>query len=213
MCPLPLDKVPDLVYYPIAMNRVDPIRDYREVEKLKRVAKERSLRDFVIIVFGLNTALRARDLLALQVNDVIDEAGRIKDEFVIREGKTGRERVIKVNRPMREALTEYLSANQHLSNYVYLFPAERSGPVWAPDRPLKTQSFYLHLKKYAVLAGIKGRIGMHSLRKTWGYFARKEGTPWEIIAEALNHQAPAVTRRYLGITQEEVVNVYTKVEI
>jgi integrase len=46
------------------------------------------------------------------------------------------------------------------------------------------------------------------LRKTWGYMARKyRGTPIELIQEKLGHASPAVTRRYIGITSDEIENV------
>jgi site-specific recombinase XerD len=53
--------------------------------------------------------------------------------------------------------------------------------------------------------GLEGeRFGTHTLRKTWGYQARKQGVSIEKINEKLGHKSVIVTKRYIGITQEEI---------
>jgi integrase len=52
--------------------------------------------------------------------------------------------------------------------------------------------------------GLTGNYGTHTLRKTWGYQARLSGVPMEIIMEKLNHTSFAMTKRYLGITDDEL---------
>lgn len=43
--------------------------------------------------------------------------------------------------------------------------------------------------------GITDRIGAHSMRKSWGYQAQKEGVPIDLIQKKLGHSSPGVTRR------------------
>jgi site-specific recombinase XerD len=52
--------------------------------------------------------------------------------------------------------------------------------------------------------GLTGNYGTHSLRKTWGYHARLSGVPLELIMHKLNHANVSVTKRYLGITDDEL---------
>jgi integrase len=52
--------------------------------------------------------------------------------------------------------------------------------------------------------GLPGNYSTHTLRKTWGYHARQNGVPMELIMEKLNHTNFAVTKRYLGITDDEL---------
>jgi len=62
--------------------------------------------------------------------------------------------------------------------------------------------------------GLTGRYGGHTLRKTWGYMARKyHGIPIELIQEKLGHTTPAVTRRYIGITDDEITDVENRVNL
>jgi len=62
--------------------------------------------------------------------------------------------------------------------------------------------------------GLEGeRYGTHTLRKTWGYQARIQGVSIEQIAEKLGHKCVTVTRRYMGISQEEINQIEKEVEI
>ncbi len=52
------------------------------------------------------------------------------------------------------------------------------------------------------------------MRKTWGYMARKyHGITIELIQEKLGHTTPAVTRRYIGITDDEIEDVENRVNL
>ncbi|GMA66225.1 hypothetical protein GCM10025859_67000 [Alicyclobacillus fastidiosus] len=64
------------------------------------------------------------------------------------------------------------------------------------------------LNNAAKVAGIKDRIGTHTLRKTFAYHAYKQGKDITLIQKLLNHSAPSVTLRYIGITQDEMDDVY-----
>ena len=54
---------------------------------------------------------------------------------------------------------------------------------------------------------------MHTLRKTWGYQARQNGIPLELIQQKLRHSAPSITRRYIGITADEIEQVENEVNL
>ena len=52
------------------MELVDPIRDRKQLENMKRYLKVHNLRDWLLFVLGINSGLRVSDLLALQIEDV-----------------------------------------------------------------------------------------------------------------------------------------------
>ena len=48
------------------------------------------------------------------------------------------------------------------------------------------------------------RIGTYTLRKIWGYQTCKKGITIEQISEKLGHRSSIVTKRYIGINQDEI---------
>lgn len=56
-------------------------------------------------------------------------------------------------------------------------------------------------------------MGPTLLKKTWGYQARKQGGPIELIMEKLGHNSPIVTKCYIGITDDEIEDVENHVNL
>lgn len=70
------------------MKFVDPIRDRKKIAQIKNLLRgQHRYRDLLLFVIGINTALRISDLLQLQFNQFVDEEGRIKSKFWIKEQK------------------------------------------------------------------------------------------------------------------------------
>jgi len=61
--------------------------------------------------------------------------------------------------------------------------------------------------------GLRGNFGTHSLRKTRGYYARMQGEDLALIMHKLNHESIAYTKRYLGITDDELQAVSQRLNL
>jgi site-specific recombinase XerD len=63
------------------------------------------------------------------------------------------------------------------------------------------------------MVGITEKFSTHGMRKTWGYWAFKKGISLDYICIALNHRSVAETKRYLGILQEDLDELYLQVNL
>ena len=69
------------------------------------------------------------------------------------------------------------------------------------------------VKEAALAVGVNGQIGCHSLRKSLGYHAWKSGVTAVLLMDIFNHSSFEVTKRYLGITQDERDKVYLELTL
>lgn len=186
------------------MVTVDAIKDVKQIEEMKKVLKKKGLRDYCLFVLGINVGLRISDLLQLQVKD-IDFANN-----TIKEKKTGKTRVFQINTTAKEAIDEYLKSLgfTDFCNDMYIFKSRKGG-----NKPISRIQAWTILNDAAKVAGIEGRIGTHSLRKTFGYWAYTKGADLSLLQMVFNHSTPAMTLRYIGITQEEINDVYINLNL
>ena len=183
------------------MKEVEPIRDLKKVQAMKSYLKGKNIRDYALFVVGLNLALRITDLLSINWEDVLDSKGKFKTIKII-EGKTKKKRTLKLNKEAQKALEELLKE---------IGIKTPKGPVFRSrngSKSITRQMASIILKEAAEAVGVIEEINTHSLRKTWGYHAWKAGFNPAVIMETLNHSNLAVTKRYLGITQEDVNDLY-----
>ena len=185
----------------------DPIRSKRELKALANYFLKRGeLRNYTFVVLGAHTALRVSDLLRLRWADVYDfERNHLRERLTVTERKTGKTRIIALNREALQALSLYFSHHEG----EFLFSNRRK-----KERPISRVQAWRIMKAAVAALGLTGHIGCHSLRKTWGYnaWARARIRP-EIIMQIYNHTSFAVTRRYLGITQDALDAAYLQMEL
>jgi len=192
------------------MEFVEPLRSLNAIDRMKRVLKSRSLRDYTLFVLGIYTGLRISDILLLRVHDVADRAGKklvVKDRIALREKKTKKAKIIVLNKDAKSALRVYLAATTPKDEDPLFVSAKR-----APDnslRPIGRWQAYKVLNRAAREAGIRDRIGTHTLRKTFGYWNYRKGFDIVLLQKIFNHSSPAVTLHYIGFTQDEIDAAYT----
>jgi integrase len=184
------------------MSATEPIRNKRHVRALAEYyLKLGKLRNHCLIVMGVCTALRVSDLLRLRWDDVYDfERDRVRESIVITEKKTGKTKIIAVNKSSARALSLY--AAQAAVRGGFLIANKRTG------KAISRIQAYRIVRAAAEALKLVGRVSCHSLRKTFGYHAWKSGVSPAVIMEIYNHSSFAVTRRYLGVTQDDQNEVY-----
>ena len=187
------------------MEFVQPIRDLKQIETMKKLLKQQNLRDYCLFVLGINSGLRISDLLKLKVADVI-ENGKIKDRIRLREKKTNKFKDFPLSEKTKQSIKEYLKTRNYTENEPLFISRKNKGF-------LLRQQAYKIINDVAKSIGIKEKIGTHTLRKTFGYHAYNNGYDITLIQKLFNHSSTAITLRYIGITQDELDDVYLNLDL
>ena len=187
------------------MEFVQPIRSLKQIETIKKLLRQQNLRDYCLFTVGINSGLRISDLLKLIVSDVID-GNKVKDRIRLREKKTNKFKDFPLSDNAKSAIKEYLKTRNYNPNEPLFLSRKNKGF-------LLRQQAYKIINDVAKSIGIKEKIGTHTLRKTFGYHAYNNGYDIAIIQKLFNHSTPAITLRYIGITQDEMDDVYLNLDL
>lgn len=167
----------------IFMGFVQPIRYLKQIETIKWILKQKSLRDYCLFVLGINSGLRISDLLRLRICDV-SEKGKPKNRIRLREKKTNKFRDFPISDNAKSAIKEYLKT-RIINENEPLFQSRKNKGF------LLRQQAYRILNDVAKSVGIKENIGTHTLRKIFGYHAYNNGYDITLIQNfsIIPHQA------------------------
>ena len=80
-----------------------------------------------------------------------------------------------------------------------------------PHHKSRTQAYRI-VKKAAAATLDETHISCHSLRKTFGYHAWKKGTSPVLLMDVYNHSSFVITKRYLGIEQDDRDSLFEKMD-
>ncbi|MDR2295920.1 MAG: tyrosine-type recombinase/integrase [Clostridiales Family XIII bacterium] len=186
------------------MAATEPIRNKHQVRALIAYFLNRGqLRNHCLVALGIYTALRVSDLLRLKWDDVYDfECRRVRRHIALTEKKTGKTKAIALNKEAVRALELY--AKRSAKPGGFLIENERTG------KAISRIQAYRIIRAAAEALGFPERVSCHSLRKTFGYHAWKNGASPAVIMEIYNHSSFTVTKRYLGVSQDDKNEVYMR---
>lgn len=192
------------------MKKAQPIKNKHQLERFKNfyIAEEYNPRNHAFITVGLNTALRVSDILKFCWNDVYDfEKSVFRTHLMIIEKKTHKLSVIYLNNKIISVLNWYKEwFGEKISPHTNLFPNYNG------DAISRVQAYRI-VRHAAQECDIDGVISPHSLRKTFGYQAWKQGTSPVLLMDIYQHSSFNITKRYLGIEQDERDAIFRDVVI
>lgn len=187
------------------MQMVQPIRDIRKIEAMKKILRAGGKRNELLFTLGINSALRVSDLLGLKVADVLDEKGKLKEAVSLNESKTGKSKLFPLNDSAKKAIKEYVDEARPEYD-APLFPSRKGGKAIS-----RVQAWEI-LSNAAKEVGLE-HIGTHTLRKTFGYHVYKRTNNLGLVQKLLNHRSSSETLRYIGIEQAEMNDAYLKLNL
>lgn len=199
------------------MSTTHPIKDKHQLERFKNYYLKKEIpRNYLLIVIGLNTALRISDILSLKWKDVYNiKEGKYKNHIEITEQKTGKRNIVALNLAVTHALEQLVLSEFENEIFIkpemFIFRSLRN-----PENenvPISRSQAFRIIKEAAKDVGLAEHISCHSLRKTFGYFAWKQGIPPAMLMNIYNHSSYQITKRYLGIEQEDKDAVFMNIKL
>lgn len=180
--------------------------DYLEWESatnlIRRLAKDGNYKMSLLVAIGIFTGLRISDILALHWNQILNN-----QEFSIVEKKTGKIRTIRLNPQLQKHILECYNQIHPLTKQTYVFVSQKHCVY-------SVQRINVMLKEVKSKYRLKVKnFSCHSLRKTFGrqvYNMNSENSELALVKlmELFNHSNVAITKRYLGLRQEELLETY-----
>ena len=191
------------------MAATEPIRDKKHIREMANYYLKRGkLRNYLLIVMGVHTGLRISDLLRLTRGDVYDYGQNCFCSHIhLVEQKTGKVKTLALNKAVLTALSLCFKA-QNGTAEDFLFQSRRK-----LRQPIGRTQAWRIVKGAALAVGLTHGIGCHSLRKSLGYHAWQLGVQPVLLMDIYNHSSFAVTKRYLGISQDEQDKVYLSLKL
>ena len=175
---------------------------------VRKLYRDGNYRMSLLVGCGCFFGLRISDLRQLTWAQILE-----KDEFTIYEQKTGKRRVIRINKGFQRHIRDCHDAMNVRNDDRHCFLNRYHSIV-------SLQMINRELKSVKVKYQLKiDHFSTHTLRKTW---ARQI---WEIenangrgdmallkLSELMNHSAPNITRRYIGLRQQELGEMYNSLQ-
>lgn len=167
--------------------------------------KSTNFRNYGLFKVQLNTGLRISDVVKLKYDDVFDKNGNIKKHLSITEKKTGKHRVIFINQELKQVFKD-LKNYYSLTQDKYFF-CSRKGI----NQPLTTTQVHRIYQNIGNIFNLNN-FNSHSLRKTFCYFIYQKNKDINLIMKLMNHSSTAITLRYIGITDDDIDNIYSSLD-
>ena len=169
---------------------------------IRKLAKDENYKFSLLIALGCFTGLRISDILALRWKQILNS-----EEFTIVEKKTGKKRVIRLNQQLQKHISEC---------YEHINPIGINAPILVSQKGtiFTIQRINVILKEVKKKYRLKVKnFSCHSLRKTFGrqvYNMNSDNSELALVKlmELFNHSSVSITKRYLGLRQEEILETY-----
>ena len=169
---------------------------------IRKLAKDGNYKMSLLVAIACFTGLRISDILSLRWWQILGV-----EEFIIIEKKTGKQRTIRLNPQLQQHIQEC---------YEHIQPIGVKAPILVSQKgtTFTVQSINRLLKQIKTKYKVKIKnFSCHSFRKTFGrqvYNMNSDNSELALVKlmELFNHSSVSITKRYLGLRQEEILGCY-----
>ena len=170
-------------------------------------------RNKMLFLIGINLGIRASDLCNLKYSFFMNDDGTFKEHYSLKPKKTRKtNKFVKLyfNQTVKKAITNYIDEYNVDNLDEYLFKSRKGGAI-------TEKSLWKIIVDAANDAGLEGNYGSHTLRKTFGFWvyhnAEDKNNALVILQTIFNHSSPAITSRYIGLTDNEISDVFNTLNL
>ncbi len=186
---LALDDLP----FPKTPRKLPTVLSREEVTRLIEAAPNLMHRTILMLLYG--TGMRRTEASLLKVSDIDSQRMVIH----IRDGKGSRDRDVPLTLRLLEALRQYWLWKKPK---IYLFPST-SGHRGV-EQPISDKTVWNVCKEAAARAGLKKRIGPHTLRHSFATHLMEAGTDLRTIQLLMGHAHLEHTAVYLHLSHRHL---------
>ena len=173
------------------------------VSLITRLEKDEDYKFSLLISIGVFTGLRISDLLTLKYSDLLGN-----DVLRITEKKTKKVRSIKINKDLKDII-ERIVSKMKVSELNTLIFLNRFGTK-SIDKSYVNVRLKEIFSRYRIKVG--GNVSTHTFRKTLGRRVMEvnnySNESLVLLMELFGHSSMSITKRYLGIREQEIHDVY-----
>ena len=176
--------------------------------------KQIACRNKMLFLIGINLGIRASDLCSLRYSFFMNNDKTFKEFYTLQPKKTRKtKKFVKLyfNQVVKKAIADYIEEYPFDDMEEFLFKSRKG------NSSISEHTLWDITSKTAIEAGIERNIGSHSLRITFGRFvfynAEDKNKALIILQTIFNHSSPAVTSKYIGLTDDEVSDVFNSLDL
>ncbi len=164
-------------------------------------------RELALFDLGLDSKLRACDLVNLRVKD-IRHGDRVSTRAIVMQKKTSLPVQFEITSPTRDAVEAWIKASA-LTSEDYLFPSRIHKSVH-----LGTRQYARIVDSWVTEIGLDPALyGTHSMRRTKATLIYRRSKNLRAVQLLLGHTKIESTVRYLGIEVEDALEIAEQTEI
>ena len=163
-----------------------------EVQQMYEVTADNVLgmRDRAMLAVYYGCGLRLSEGIHLELKDII----RDRQLLHVRKGKHYKERLVPMNSKTLQMITLYIDVAR--PQLLQQYPTERLFIDANKGKAMQRQSLYIRIKALAKKAGIKKKVGTHTLRHSIATHLLQSGMKLEQIQQFLGHSSLDSTQLY-----------------
>ena len=181
----------------------------QQVKILRKMLEGKRLHT-LLLNLGVDTMLRASDLLKLKTKDVMHESREPKTEIKIKQKKTGKHTLLMpLSENSRDTIRQYL-IDTNMDDYIF------TGQLSHLTRnPITVKQYGRIVKGWMKLIGVEDidQYASHSIRKTKATVIFNKTRNIDAVRRLLGQSSVTATSSYIGVTDNSALELARNINV